>query len=496
MGLFKVWESVMTRRLVAIRCGLVCIVGAAAALGCSSSHNNDEDSSISFDATFPDAADAGSVVGRECSDDSMCADGICITDLPGGYCSAVCVSSDECPGGSVCVMVGMGSSVCLDSCDPLGTDECRPGYGCAVGAGAVCIPGCEEDADCEGGAECDPSGGFSGEGRCFNPDASLGDACDGSDQCGSGSFCLSERRWGFPGGACGAFGCDLASNTGCPDDGQCLEGGRGTICLDGCAVDEDCRAEYECVDSLANPGRMTCQPAFVPENLGTVCSAGRGDCTGGLCLSESETGWPDSYCVAVGCDPEAAVSECPGDGVCIAAGDEGGICVDGCETVADCRAGYACRNADSEDPTSATACMPGCEDSSVCGNDEFVCNPGTGRCTEPFVEANLGQPCAGPEDCVGGRCLDEPTTGWPAGTCAFGGCRLSGTGPEATCPTGSRCVDDAAGNPELGVCVTDCAGAGTCRPGYGCTDEACIPACGTDDCGAGRMCNMTNGLCE
>ena len=478
-------------------------------VGCSESHDTMPDAAIVFDAELPppDAGPPPSSVGEPCRGDMDCTGGAdtCVDELPGGYCSTFCGGGMECPTGSSCIEVGMGTQLCLADCDPAaGGDQCRAGYGCAdIG---VCIPGCEDDADCDGGTMCDPSGGFSGEGQCFDPDAALGAACSESGECPSGGFCLPER-FGFPGGYCGAFGCDADANTGCPDGGECFPSRGGGICLAGCATDADCPREgYDCQDSVQFPGRLTCQASFDPDNLGQICSAGRGDCTGGACFSESDTGFPDSYCVQVGCDPEATDPGCGGDGVCVLAADGmTGLCLDGCAADSDCRAGYDCRPSDSSDPTSATACMPGCDDASVCGNDGFECNPGTGLCTEPFPEARRGEPCASGEDCPGGRCLAEDDEGWPSGTCSFPGCRLSGTGPEASCPSGGVCVDDKAGDPALGVCVDGCTVTTDCRPGYACvpSDEtdptsalACQPACTDGDCGPGRTCSAATGLCE
>jgi hypothetical protein len=331
-----------------------------------------------------------------------------------------------------------------------------------------------------------------------------------SEECPSGGFCLSDR-FGYPGGYCATFGCDPDANTGCPDGGVCFPTRGGGICLAACTSDAQCaRDGYECQESLDFPGRSSCEPAFDPANLGTVCSAGRGDCTGGACLSETNTGFPDSYCAGGGCDPTATTPGCAGDGVCVETTSGGGICLDGCATSTDCRTAYECRPSDSEDPSSPLACLPACTTDAQCsgggmGTPMYVCNPGTGFCGEPFVLARLGEPCVDGADCPGGRCLGEDTAGWPAGTCTYPGCRLSGTGREAMCPTGGTCVDDGTGDPELGVCVDSCAtsASGECRPGYACVElstgsaeGACRPACADGDCGAGRTCNTTTGLCE
>lgn len=518
----------MTEIFMKLRALCLVSVCAVAAAGCGESHSGDEDAAIIFDATFPDAGvDAGpppSNVGSPCAGDMDCAEpaAVCLSDisglpLPEGYCSAYCAADDECPMGSTCVMFRGGSGgVCLLDCDLTIEDACPDTLGCidAMGAPPVCLPGCDVDADCADGLTCNPMGGFIGEGNCYDAEGQLDSGCASDADCPAGAGCLDDDP-NFPDGVCLVGGCDPATNTGCPGDSQCLDFGfSGDYCMDGCTADADCREAYEC-DEVQ--GRLTCQPSFVDANLGQTCNTATQGCPGGVCITEAGSGFPANYCAAVECDP-ADGTGCPGDGVCIEANDGSGICLDGCATATDCRDAYDCRPSDAEDPTSATACLPGCTSDAQCTYEPprwrpgpaYVCNTGTGRCQTPFVEANLGEPCANAEDdCPGGACFTEADDGWPAGTCTYPGCRLSGTGPEATCPTGSVCTDDGAGDPELGVCVDACTVAATpsdCRPGYACveltvgsTDGACRPMCTADgDCDttSGRTCNLTTGLCE
>jgi hypothetical protein len=190
------------------------------------------------------------------------------------------------------------------------------------------------------------------------------------------------------------------------------------------------------------------------------------------------------------------MSGCPGDGVCVESTTGEGLCLDGCESDAECtRAGYACRPSDLSDPESPTACRPACTADSQCVNDGFVCNDGTGLCLAPFVEAALGLDCTSNAECEGGRCVTEAASGWSAGMCTFPGCRLSGTGPSEPCPTDSTCVDDGGGDPELGVCVPSCP-ATSCRAGYACAAGACQPDCTAASCTDARTCNDASGLCE
>jgi hypothetical protein len=321
-----------------------------------------------------------------------------------------------------------------------------------------------------------------------------------------GALCLAEGFAGWPSGACIGFGCDLASDRGCPGDAHCLPGRHGDLCIDGCSTDGDCRPGYACRAPRAYPDRRICQPActadaqctggrvcnpalgtcdvpFDPGQLGRSCSRRTGGCDGGTCLTEFETGFPGAYCAYIGCTV-GMDSTCPTGGVCAPGAGGANLCLDGCATDSECRDGYRCRPVRSEDPTSSRACLPACSSDRQCANDTFVCNPGTGLCTEPFVAANLGAPCEGAGDCPGGICRTE-ADGWPAGACTYPGCRLAGEGPSARCPDGGVCVDDGVGDPAIGHCVKACVVGGSdgCRRGYACvalvdggTDGACLPA--------------------
>ena len=466
------------------RAALLGLVASSLA-ACGTSHDSGgEDAAITFDAAFPDAGppDAGpppTQIGTPCTADTDCdATDYCVTELEGGLCTRDCSTDEDCGTGSSCIVVDprSGAAICLASCEVGETPRrCRQGYGCASGIGTtpVCLPGCIDDSDCSSGLTCDPSGGAAGEGACFTPGAEVGDACTAETDCPSGAFC----RGSWPGGACVYFGCDYQTDD-CPAGSTCVaSGGRfGALCAAECTSNADCREGYRCSPDVTFPDRRFCNPILDPSRLGQACSGGGGgmSCTGGQCLSEASSGFPGSYCVDVGCNPSDGTG-CPAGGVCVAGASGVGLCLDGCASPGDCRSGYACRPSDAEDPSSAPACLPGCTDDAQCANMGYVCNLGTGRCTEPFVASTLGQACTSVEQCAGGRCLTE-AEGWPAGTCSYPGCRLSGTGPSATCPPGGVCVDDGGGDATLGVCVTACAPGGpACRGGYTCTDGACVP---------------------
>ncbi|MEO0322072.1 MAG: hypothetical protein AAF447_03875 [Myxococcota bacterium] len=538
----------MTGPTMTLRPTLLALLPVFALAACSNTSvvtggEPDMGTTITFDLGEPDlgpedlgVVDAGPgepVVGGVCATSDDCGGRFeCLSDpglLPGGYCSAFCDGPDQCGDGAVCVGVGRGTAICVRECDPALEDACpRAGYGCGDGVNvpSVCLGGCEQDTDCEDGLSCSRFGG-NGFGACFDADASIGDACGATEECPAGAFCLGEGFAGWPGGSCiGATGCDPGTNAGCTGDARCtVFAGFGAFCLDGCTADADCRDGYACVEAASgnvcqpacegdtvcsggracNPALGTCAAPFDAGRYDVPCSAGRGGCDGGTCFSEGASGFPDSACVYTGCDASAADGDdgCPGDGVCV---DDGGLgfCVAGCDDASECRSGYACRTPDG-DAASGTGCLPGCASDAVCVNDGFACNSGTGLCTVPFADAAFGEPCDDGGECPGGRCFTELGDGWPAGTCASLGCRLSGDGPESACPAGGVCVDDGVGDPAIGLCLTACASgaSGTCRAGYGCEaveggadgEGACRPACTETDCSTGTACDVASGFC-
>lgn len=520
---------------------LLGLVTLGALPGCGSTHTTEEmvdAGSIIFDldgATLPDAVviDAARPtgnVGAACTSPSDCtgAADTCIPEqpdfLPGGYCTTACdvADAESCPVGSTCIEVGMGQAFCFQECEPGATErQCRSGYGCATNFMAlpenVCVGGCTDASDCDDGQSCDPTGGILGAGACFDPTAMLGGACTTDAECPMDGACQDEANGGWPGGACIAGGCDVATNTGCAGDGQCIRGTFGGICVDGCSSDADCRAEYACRPAVGNPDRSycapacandgectvpgyvcntalgTCAPPFDPSRLGGSCSF-REPCEGGSCFTERDSGFPSGYCAYIGCEPGVSGS-CPGDGVCVTRGTRN-VCFDACTADTDCRAGYACRPSDLADPSSPSICTPACANEMQCPSRSTTCNLGTGLCLQEFDPAQLGDECASGADCVGGACLTEAAAGWPAGTCAFPGCRLSGSGPSSECPMGSICVDDGVDDPAIGVCVSRCDTSATCRTGYTCSEGACRPACDETSCSGGRTCDAASGLCR
>lgn len=107
-----------------------------------------------------------------------------------------------------------------------------------------------------------------------------------------------------------------------------------------------------------------------------------------------------------------------------------------------------------------------------------------------------GQECDDPSQCEGGVCLDEPSTGWPGGTCTRS-CDPQNPDP---CLGSGVCLSTGSG-PYL--CFQRCAETSECRASYACFGvpnsslAVCQPHCEADgDCPGGTTCNLNLGLCN
>jgi hypothetical protein len=97
-------------------------------------------------------------LGAACTGNADCNSGLCVTDMPGGYCSAACETAEDCGAGGSCWNLGADTSLCLLNC--MDTSECRGD------AGYIC------DSD----NTCFPNGsGGGGSGGASGPGAQVGD---------------------------------------------------------------------------------------------------------------------------------------------------------------------------------------------------------------------------------------------------------------------------------------------------------------------------------
>lgn len=229
--------------------------------------------------------------------------------------------------------------------------------------------------------------------------------------------------------------------------------------------------------------------------IGQSC-ASSADCPDGVCLSSEE--FPEGYCAK---DCSGAVltegEPCPPGAACIRVTDAASICLDLCDSSADCREGYACATY----PSGEKVCVPACTSDTNCGPKE-VCNTSTGLCDPaPEKKVAAGEACAADADCVGDFCI-TPDTFYPGGYCS-GSCAEADYGKPCAGGNGTCfAVDDGSG-PQF-VCLEECTTSASCRKGYVCTSDggettdsglgACVPSCANENYCADYTCDAS-GVC-
>ncbi|WP_438032073.1 DUF4215 domain-containing protein [Sorangium sp. So ce204] len=133
-----------------------------------------------------------------------------------------------------------------------------------------------------GGAEPTGTGGSGGA----SP-APYGAACTSDAACPE-DYCITEREWGWPSGAC-AGQCDPAVGD-CPNGGICEDFGEGLgLCLLLCSGPDDCRDGYRCSEvrgerTACIPGcteNSQCRTLGVCDTFDGLCKLGETDCSDG-----------------------------------------------------------------------------------------------------------------------------------------------------------------------------------------------------------------------
>lgn len=218
--------------------------------------------------------------------DTGCSTGFC---LDGGFCSAACVTDEDCPADKSCFLTRTPEwdvSICLavKLCDD-DVDACPEGQACAASghpyeaqALRYCRPirtaqpvgaACNSFDDC-GGLLCL-------EGRCSR-------LCDENRDCGPLSYCVNERLIVGPEREEVVSLCRLAP--ACAVDADCAEGGE--LCA---FVDIGGVVDRRCVPPGGAPDGEACE-------IGLVCEGGV--CLGGICSGPCRV---DADCVdGMACD--------------------------------------------------------------------------------------------------------------------------------------------------------------------------------------------------
>jgi hypothetical protein len=174
--------------------------------------------------------------GQACQRDSDCGPGGgCLSagqGFLGGYCIYGCpagaVAGDSCTGGTgVCIPVNGGQLLCLRSCTPNSSADCRVGYVCQSvttnNSLGICYPNCALNA----GAVC-------GAARCNTTTGQCQSAgCTTASQCSTGSVCASNV-------------CECTAATSCGLGNRCYARTVTTPSYCGCSANAACANGETC----------------------------------------------------------------------------------------------------------------------------------------------------------------------------------------------------------------------------------------------------------
>ena len=401
--------------------------------------------------------------------------------VPGGFCSYNCQSDLDCGNGLRCLPVGQGN-LCFASC--AGQGDCRDGWTCIQlndGSGGICQPDCRTTG-CGAGEVCNNQTGTCEAGcpyACANgEECTQGHCVRLNHTCTTDYHCQVDTEFCHDGTCVPVQGTDCTNDpAACAASEQCFNNGaNGSLCLFGCAADEDCPTNELCYGQAAVCWYQFCGDPNDPNGQnGTVL---------GTCAVGQQQQWEGTcFPLPVG-DPAN-----PGaPGICFEAGrvPEGGACnaqADGRDAAAraqQCVGGTLCFN-DPDDPLDPS------RNFDATGECAGLCNPGTPRCSagRTCLDFSTADDATTPN-------YDETRT---LGLCVESDCNVAtGAGP---CGAGRQCRPytltarqgqcGAAGNSAIGEsCHTaaDCGDEAFCGdPGGGsvclqiCDDRAANPAC-------------------
>ena len=210
------------------------------------------------------------------------------SSCPTGTITVACTTSQSCGGGQQCCYTPFGGGFGRGgNAGATRVTQCM--NACAAGTSPVCAT----DADCTGGATCQPvaNGVYGFTGICRQPPS-----CRGTADCTTA-------------GQIRCLGTGASPNTcqaACPVGSDQV-----------CGVPTDCAAGQLCCSSTANGGggSSTCQPGTCPTGTSTICATS-GDCSMGLvcCQGGGQTCQVQSACGMPGNREICATSaDCPPD---------------------------------------------------------------------------------------------------------------------------------------------------------------------------------------
>jgi hypothetical protein len=227
-----------------------------------------------------------------------------------------------------------------------------------------------------------------------------------------------------------------------------------------CDDPDTCQTLADCIPGATPTGAACMSP--------TDCFANAND---PICLPAAK-GYPDGYCSEF-CD--LATQDCSGDAVCADLGlSTNGLCLDGCASDADCRAGYTCLDKGLSSLVCAIVPEASCNDYTDNDGDDLIdCeDPSDCQATPacaPGPKA-VGQPCALSNECAVSAssdpyCISQSFSGWPGGYCSDF-CSIAAN----DCAPGAICTDFLFFPSGSGLCFDVCTADADCRAGYFCAN--------------------------
>lgn len=397
-----------------------------------------------------------------------CEDGKCVGDLDeapvGNTCTGPGTIRGRCADGGVC---------CMGCLTPGGS--CLEGDAAgACGSGGVLCHDCDDGQACNGAEQCQSGTCVDGtELECDDNDPCTDDSCDDAVGC--------ENEVDVDNDCSDGNGC--TENDACQTDGSCA--GTAMVCDDG----NDC-TDDSCQDGLC---------VFDPANDTDACDDGSSctlvtSCDAGVCVSSSSSICHDTSnpcktsscgddglgaCVEVNRDDDTPCDDgnpCTADdscisGVCTGGGatdcDDNNDCTtDTCEmatgcahanATGECADGNLCTINDSCQGGECVGDVVDCPASNECTSDS-TCDVASGLCSLLLVED--GTECGNGGECETGQCVneDEPVgSGGSAGNGGTGGSGVDGT----TSTGGSGTTGDAGAAGETGDGGTSSTSSGT-----------------------------------
>ena len=370
-------------------------------------------------------------INSDCGGAESCIKGLCDESF--------CADRSDCPEGQICNAFAM---VCQDP-----PEVCQANTDCPMGQvcnGGDCSPGCSTDTECADAASfCNRDTNLCEPGCRTDLSCEADQACDAATK-----QCVCQQSKCEEGELC-----DEATNACTPR--------QITSCDEvTCGDNQICNPDnnFECEERPPRCSTVQGDPSACP--AGQVCNQTSGQCQAMTCsnVTQADCDGTDNpvlsveFCACVQCVDD---STCPAGASC----NGNGQCIQGCQAC-DPNAAGSCGN---DAPFCFSGCCVECTTNTECASNQ-VCDPNSGRCTDPPDCSADPSICPAGTTCMGSNCVANN-----------GGADCSND--PTICPPDAPCTPD----PATGSSTCQATGGGGLPGGVGCMTAA--------DCKAGQLCD-------